>query len=439
MASDPDSSARRNAQLYFQLALILLFAGSGHSSLDDVSAGRHTAGHIGLRHSRGQSRGQSAAAVAEAAAAAAAASSRPHQQRHHRPRSSSSVRMSRRSSSQMLEETKPLFVSANWSFPFLQQHAAAAAGPGDVHRQMSSPMSINGKILHQLVSDGQASMVFLTKNNTRVKAHTGSTVTLPCIIKKESKFEMITWARQLFGANTSYQILTIGDSTYIEDPRFLIDVSAVNYDWSIKMLKVEPSDSGVYKCQANSHPPQFITVYLNVIDAYAKMSGPAEKFIKTGSELFLNCSFHDLQGRPDYVFWYHNSRMVSHSHDRGLRVQVSSASHSTLQLPDVRRSDSGNYTCAPHNLRPASVYIHIIDEDSNSAAAAIHTDEGGVGGSAGGGGGVGSLGSSSGGMMGGGGDASVSGGSIGVRGTVNQITVSMIALVLASFAMKCGQ
>ena len=39
----------------------------------------------------------------------------------------------------------------------------------------------------------------------------------------------ITWARQLQVANTSYQILTIGESTYIDDSRFIIDTSTVNY------------------------------------------------------------------------------------------------------------------------------------------------------------------------------------------------------------------
>ena len=36
------------------------------------------------------------------------------------------------------------------------------------------------------------------------------------------------WARQLEGANKSYQILTIGESTHINDNRFLIPKSAVN-------------------------------------------------------------------------------------------------------------------------------------------------------------------------------------------------------------------
>ena len=32
----------------------------------------------------------------------------------------------------------------------------------------------------------------------------------------------------------------------------------------MRILRVSTTDSGVYKCQANSHPPQFITVNLYV-------------------------------------------------------------------------------------------------------------------------------------------------------------------------------
>ena len=35
-------------------------------------------------------------------------------------------------------------------------------------------------------------------------------------------------------------------------------------DWSLKILRVRPEDTGLYKCQANSHPPQFITIQLKV-------------------------------------------------------------------------------------------------------------------------------------------------------------------------------
>ena len=35
-------------------------------------------------------------------------------------------------------------------------------------------------------------------------------------------------------------------------------------DWSLRIQRVDPSDSGTYKCQANSHPPQFIATYLSI-------------------------------------------------------------------------------------------------------------------------------------------------------------------------------
>lgn len=230
-------------------------------------------------------------------------------------------------------------------------------------------------------SNSATPLVFLSKNNTVVKAHSGSTVVLPCIIQKESKFEMIMWARQLQGANTSYQILTIGDSTHINDNRFLIATSEVNNDWSLRLLRVQTFDSGAYKCQANSHPPQFITIHLSVQEAYAEIEGPREKFIKAGSALVLNCTFNRLTEKPAYVFWYHNARMVSHDRSRGQTVEIQ-PTYSTLRLPQVTGLlDSGNYTCAPHNLSPDAVTVHILGgQDSGggedeTAAAAIHTSD----------------------------------------------------------------
>jgi hypothetical protein len=62
------------------------------------------------------------------------------------------------------------------------------------------------------------------------------------------------------------------------------------------------------------------------------------------------------------------------NHDPSLSVSID-ATHSVLTLSHVVTSyDSGNYTCAPHNLIPDSIVVHILDEDSNSAAA-IHTGD----------------------------------------------------------------
>ena len=48
------------------------------------------------------------------------------------------------------------------------------------------------RILKQLVEETKTPVVFLSENNTVIKAHSGTSVTLPCIIKKESKFEVVS-------------------------------------------------------------------------------------------------------------------------------------------------------------------------------------------------------------------------------------------------------
>ena len=44
------------------------------------------------------------------------------------------------------------------------------------------------------------------------------------------------------------------------------------------------------------------------------------------------------------------------------------SSGSTLTLTSAHSEDSGNYTCSPYNIRPASVLVHVLSE-GNSAAA----------------------------------------------------------------------
>ena len=65
--------------------------------------------------------------------------------------------------------------------------------------------------------------------------------------------------------------------------------------------------------------------------------------------------------------------MISHDKKRGQHV-TSAASYTTLRLPHLVPSDSGNYTCDPENLLTASVQVHILTDSQNSAAA-IHTDD----------------------------------------------------------------
>ena len=67
--------------------------------------------------------------------------------------------------------------------------------------------------------------------------------------------------------------------------------------------------------------------------------------------------------------------MINHDLDRGQSLTIFET-HTVLSLPEVKAGDSGNFTCAPANLRSASVLVHILDEDGAKEAAAIHTEDG---------------------------------------------------------------
>ena len=77
---------------------------------------------------------------------------------------------------------------------------------------------------------------------------------------------------------------------------------------------------------------------------------------------------------PD-CFRYHNDMMISHEKSRGQSV-IFNANFSTLRIPQVTQKDSGNYTCAPHNMRPHLITVQVLggsqsrDGEETAAAAA---------------------------------------------------------------------
>ena len=65
--------------------------------------------------------------------------------------------------------------------------------------------------------------------------------------------------------------------------------------------------------------------------------------------------------------------MINYDTERGIKVTKDS-SGSTLTLNSAHSEDSGNYTCSPYNIRPASVLVHVLSE-GNSAAAVQNEDK----------------------------------------------------------------
>ncbi|XP_071743864.1 zwei Ig domain protein zig-8 isoform X2 [Lepeophtheirus salmonis] len=210
--------------------------------------------------------------------------------------------------------------------------------------------------------------IFGSHNGTVVRAHIGSTATLSCIVKEKSQYGMITWAR-LEDEYRPYSVLTVGDSTYVDDKRILVAKPLQQNkrkDWALQIKKVTTEDAGRYECQATTHPPQSIVIQLKVVEAFAMILGSKEKILKSGSNLKIHCILKRATEKPLYIFWFHDDKMIAFNADHGVEV-INENDSSTLYLrrPAVK-ADSGNYTCHPYNIRPASVLVHIIDEPQPS-------------------------------------------------------------------------
>ncbi|XP_068244681.1 integrator complex subunit 12-like [Palaemon carinicauda] len=96
------------------------------------------------------------------------------------------------------------------------------------------------------------------------------------------------------------------------------------------------------------------------------MSGTSKK----GDTLTLIC--HINQTHPSFVFWYHNSVMVNFDSGRkSLKVTTEEkevTTSSRLTITDARQGDSGNYTCVPPNVNPASVLVFVTEAGDTVAA-----------------------------------------------------------------------
>ncbi|XP_066907790.1 uncharacterized protein, partial [Halyomorpha halys] len=67
---------------------------------------------------------------------------------------------------------------------------------------------------------------------------------------------------------------------------------------------------------------------------------------------------------PQYVLWYHNSKMINYDTTRGgvqVRTEQGQKTESHLTIHEAKDSDSGNYTCSASNTQPA--YIHVFVSD----------------------------------------------------------------------------
>ncbi|XP_050519925.1 myotilin-like isoform X2 [Daktulosphaira vitifoliae] len=202
--------------------------------------------------------------------------------------------------------------------------------------------------------------MFMTENGTIVTSQIGGTAILPCATTK-SGIATVSWIRRI-----DYTILTIGSRSYSSDKRFYVDHTRHLKTWNLEITPVEESDAGLYECRIATHPTTSIFIHLKVTVAKAEILGSPDLYIMSGSSLRLVCRLRESTQAPSFVFWYHSDRMINFDTDRGLIVHINST-ESDLIMPYTNTSDSGNYTCQPQNIQPATIHVHVLQSEAPAA------------------------------------------------------------------------
>ncbi|XP_043515024.1 uncharacterized protein LOC122531284 [Frieseomelitta varia] len=112
-------------------------------------------------------------------------------------------------------------------------------------------------------------------------------------------------------------------------------------------------------------------------EARARISGPPDIYVKTGSLLTLTCLMS--QGPHDLgtVAWFRGSKpVVTSPHSENdvngepritVETEWSDALTSRLRITHAKLGDSGNYSCVPTVAERASVNVHVINGEHPAA------------------------------------------------------------------------
>ncbi|EEB19863.1 conserved hypothetical protein [Pediculus humanus corporis] len=84
----------------------------------------------------------------------------------------------------------------------------------------------------------------------------------------------------------------------------------------------------------------------------------------------FDCIIPKSPSPPQYVFWYHNERMINYDTTRGgitVSTEPGLKTHSRLIINSASLSDSGNYTCRASNTEADTIYVFVTKGDNTAA------------------------------------------------------------------------
>lgn len=213
------------------------------------------------------------------------------------------------------------------------------------------PLSHYGKVINNSI--------------TNVTGQLGGSVFLPCRTQ-HSLERQVSWMRR-----RDWHILTSGLDSYTKENRFSIHHPEGSTEWTLAIKYLKPEDAGSYECQIAGGAglvSQFAR--LSVVVPQAVIPGNGEHHIDTGSTISLTCFIDESATPPQFIFWYHNSRMINYDRERGgidVDIETKPRVRSRLTITEARPTDSGNYTCDAANIEPASITVYITQGNKIAA------------------------------------------------------------------------
>ncbi|XP_032521919.2 zwei Ig domain protein zig-8-like [Danaus plexippus] len=198
----------------------------------------------------------------------------------------------------------------------------------------------------------------------------GQTAFLHCRVEQLGD-KAVSWIRK-----RDLHILTAGILTYTSDQRFQVIRPDKSENWTLQIKFPQERDAGIYECQVNTEPKMSLAFQLNVVEAKAKVLGPADLYVKTGSLLSLTCILS--QGPHDLgtIFWYKGSKLIEYKELEAneveeqrirLKTEWTEQLSSRLTIDKLQPTDSGNYSCVPTMAETASVNVHVINGEHPAA------------------------------------------------------------------------
>ncbi|XP_076646356.1 zwei Ig domain protein zig-8 [Halictus rubicundus] len=217
-------------------------------------------------------------------------------------------------------------------------------------------------------SDGEP--YFDTTISPNVTGLVGETVQLPCKVKNLGN-RSVSWIR-----HRDTHLLTVRTYTYTADQRIVLDHTPHSDDWFLRIRYAQKRDTGTYECQLSNTPPVSRYFYLTVVEPVTEIAGGPDFFINKGSTINLTCLVRYAPEPPSVIIWSHNHEAINFETPRGgisLVTERGPVTSSRLLIQSATKEDSGQYTCSPGMMYPASATVHIVNEHP----AAMHHGCGG--------------------------------------------------------------